>query len=94
MFFNPFSTNISFVDNEHDPNVNCYHDFSMLDTEYLTPDKFNINVKDFFKNSFSALHLNLGSINKNFESFSEFYPKLNHILNLICFSETWAFLKT
>ena len=28
MFFNPFSTNYNFVDNEIDPDVNFYHNLS------------------------------------------------------------------
>ena len=54
------------------------------------PDKFKTNFKDFSKNSFSVVHLNIRSINKNFESFSEFYSKLNHVFSVICFSETWT----
>ena len=88
MFFNPFSTKECFVDDDHDPGVNVYHDVSMLDSQYLMPDKFKINFKDFSKNSFSVLHLNIRSI--NFEAFTEFYWKLNHIFSVICFSETWA----
>ena len=38
MFFNPFSTKECFVDNDHNPDVNFYHDVSMLVTQYLTPD--------------------------------------------------------
>ena len=49
-----------------------------------------IAFKDFSKNSFSFLHLNIRSINKNFEAFTAFYSKLNHIFSAICFSETWA----
>ena len=54
------------------------------------PDKFKTNFKDFSKISFSVLHLNIRSINKNFEAFTEFYSKLNHIFSVIFFSETWA----
>ena len=90
MFFNPFSTKECIVDNDHDPDVNFYHHVSMLDTQYLMPDKFKTNFKDFSKNSFSVLHLNIRSINKNFEAFTEFFSKLNHIFGVICFSETWA----
>ena len=72
------------------PDVNFYHDVSVLDTQYLMPDKFKAKFKDFSKNSFSVLHLNIRSINKNFEAFTEFYLKLNHIFNVICFYETWA----
>ena len=90
MVFNPFSTKECFVDNDHDPDVNFYHDVSMLDTEYLAPETFKTNFKDFFKNSFSVLHLNIRSINKYFEAFTEFYSKLNHVFSFTCFSETWA----
>ena len=76
MFFNPFSTKECIVDNDHDPDVNFYHDVSMLDTQYLMPDKFKTNFKDFSKNSFSVLHLNIRSINKNFKAFTEFYGSI------------------
>ena len=72
MFFNPFSTKERFADNDHDPDVNFYHDVSMLDTQYLAPNRFKTNVKDFSKKSFSVLHLNIRSINKNFGAFTEF----------------------
>ena len=87
MFFNPFTTKECFVDNGHDPDVNFYHGVSMLDTQYLTPDKFKTNFKEISKNSFSVLHLNIRSINKNLEAFSEFYSKLNHVFSVICFSD-------
>ena len=90
MFFNPFSTKECFVDNDHDPDVNFHHDVSMLHTQNLEQDKLKTNFKDFSKNSFSVLHLNIRSINKTFEAFAEFYSKLNHIFSVICFSETWA----
>ena len=85
MFFNPFSTKECILDNDHDPDVNFYHDVSMLDTQYLMPDKFKTNFKDFSKNSFSVLHLNIRSINKHFD-FTEFYSKLNYLV-------LYAFLK-
>ena len=81
MFFNPFSTKGCIVDNDHDPDVNFYHDVSMLDTQYLMPDKFKTNFKDFSKNSFSVLQSNITSINKNLEAFTEFYSKLNHMFS-------------
>ena len=41
-----------FCNNDHDPDVNFYHDVSMLHTQYLMTDKFKTNFKDFSKNSF------------------------------------------
>ena len=42
------------------------------------------------KNGFSALHVNIRSINKNFETFKNFYSKLNCKFCVICFSKTWT----
>ena len=61
-----------FADNNHDPDVNFYHDVSMLDTQYLMQDKFKTIFKGFSKNTFSRLHLNIRNINKNVEVFTEF----------------------
>ena len=88
MIFNPFSNKEYFVDNDDHSDVNFYHDVFMLDTQYLMPDKFKTNLKDFSKNSFSILHLKIIGMNKNYEAFIEFYSKLNHIFSVICFSET------
>ena len=92
MFFNPFSSKESFLDNDHFPDVNFYHDVSILNTQYYTPDNFKTNFRDFSKNSFSVFYLNIRSINKNVESFSEFYSKLNHIRSVICFSENGLYV--
>ena len=85
MFFNPFSTKECFVDNDHNPDVNFYHDVAMLGTQYLVPDKFKTNFKDFSKNSFSILHLDIRSRKENFKAFTEFYPKLNHIISVMLY---------
>ena len=52
MLFNPFSIKECFVDNDHDPDVNFYHDVSMFDTQYLMPDKFKQILRIFPKTLF------------------------------------------
>ena len=47
---------------------------------------------DFLDNSsdqFSVLHLNIRSINKNFENFKLFLSLINFTFSVICLSETW-----
>ena len=88
--FVPFSTDESFINNENDPDVNFYNDVFTLDTQYLAPDKFQRNFKPFSKQPLSILHLNIRSINKNFEAFKQFYLSLNFNFSIVCFSETWA----
>ena len=38
---------------------------------------------------FSVLHVNIRSRDRNFETFKNFYSKLNCTFSVICFSETW-----
>ena len=54
MFFNPFSTKECVVDNDHDPDFIFYHDVSVLDTQYLVPDRFKTSFKNFSKSSFPS----------------------------------------
>ena len=65
MFFNRFATKECFVDNYHDPDVNFYHDVSMLDTQYLMPDKFKTNFKDFSKVK-SEVQIKISKLSVNF----------------------------
>ena len=82
------STYESFINNENDPDVNCCNDVFTLDIQYLAPDKFQRNFKPFSKQPLSILHLNIRSINKNFEAFKQFYLSLNFNFSIVCFSET------
>ena len=89
--FNPFIASDSLNDNSQGPDVNFFQDnFSPLDTDYISPDDFSGNFKDFTENSFSVLHLNIRSLNKNFESFAELYKSLSFKFSIICFSATWS----
>ena len=81
--------NDAFFNSESDPDINIYSDISSLDTKYFNPNE----IRDFeylCKTGFSALHVNIRSINKNFEAFKNFYFKLNCTFSVIYFSETWA----
>ena len=92
--FNPFSVNGDFKDNDQDPDVNfCPTHISSLDTSYYIPNELNENLENFQQKSFSVLHLNIRSMNKNFESFREILDSLNLLgfsFSAICLSETWC----
>ena len=89
--FNPFIANDSLNDNSQDPDVNFFYDnVSPLDTDYISPDDFSGNFKDFTENSFSFLHLNIRILDKKFESFEELYKSLSFKCSISCFSETWS----
>ena len=89
--FNSFIVNGSLNDNSQDPDSNFFlNNVSPRDTDYISPSDFNGNFKDFTENSVSVVHLNIRSLNKNFESFAELYISLSFNFSIICFSETWS----
>ena len=88
--YNPFSIHKSSINSEHDPDINFYQDISSLETHYCCPNNFKNNFQCFLKDSFSFLHLNIRSINKNFESFKGFYSAIKFKFSIVCFSETWV----
>ena len=73
------------------PDVNFFHNNpSSLYKDYIPPQHFKENFEDFSENSFSILHLNIRSLNKNFESFQELNKLLSFKFSITCFSETWS----
>ena len=76
---------IIFFNFESDPDVNFYSDISPLDTKYLNPNEIREGFECLCKNGFSALHVNIRSVNKNFETFKNFYSKLNCTFRVIFF---------
>ena len=88
--FNPFPVKDSLNDTNQDPDVNFYNDISSVETSYLSPCEANNKLKSFTSKTFSILHLNIRSVNKNLEAFREFCESLDINFSIICFSETWA----
>ena len=69
--------NDNFFNSESDPDINFHSDISPLDTKYFNPNKIREGFECPCRNGVSVLHVNIRSINKNFETFE------NSILNLI-----------
>ena len=72
MWFNPFLANDSLNDSNQNPGVNFYNDISSPEVSYLSPSEIDKNFQSFSKESFSFLHLNIRSVNKQFEAFQDF----------------------
>ena len=89
--YNPFSIHESSMNSEHDPDVNFYQDISSFETHYCSPNDFQNNYQSFLKDFFFVLHLNIRSINKNFESFKEFYLTINLKFSIVSFSKRHIF---
>ena len=89
MCFNPFLASDSLNDSNQNPD-NFYNEISSLESNYLSPSEIDKNFQNFSKESFSVLHQNIRSMNKNFEAFQDFYKPLNTKFSIICLTETWA----
>ena len=90
MLYNPFTVNDNIFNSKSHPDINFYSDISRLDTKYFNPNEIRKGFKCLYKKCFSVLHINIRSINKHFETFKNFYSKLNCTFRVICFLETWA----
>ena len=88
--YNHLSIHESSINSEHDPDISFNQDVSFLETQYCSPIDFQNHFQCFLRDSFSVLHLNIRSMNKNFESFKEFYSKINFKFSIVSFSETWV----
>ena len=87
--FDPFSLQENFMKNECDPDVN-FHQNNVSNTEgnyfLMTEGKRSLTIFDPI--AFSFLHLNIRSMNKNFENFKEFFKNLSVSFSATCLSET------
>ena len=73
MSYNPFTVNDNFFNSECDPDFNFYSNISPLGTKYFSPNEIREGFECLCKNGSSVLHVNIRSINKNFETFRNFY---------------------
>ena len=78
-------------DNDQDPDFSVYQThISSLDTSYYIPNEVKDNLGNFQQKQFSALHLNIRSMSKNFESFWELLDPLCFTFCAIFLLETWC----
>ena len=76
-------------DSNQYPDVSFYDDISSLETSYLSPSEIDKNFQNLSKESFTVFHLNIRSMNKNFEAFQDFCKSLTTIFSIICLTERW-----
>ena len=86
--FNCFNKeNNILINNSNDPDVNLYNEDD-FDTRYFTVENLQYHVPD--DNTFSVLHLNIRSMNKNFENFKYMLNMLKYEFKVICITESWC----
>ena len=85
--YSPFSIHENSINSAHNLDINFYQNISSLETHYCTPNDFKNNFQFFSKDSFSVLHLNIRSINKNLDLSKNFIRKITSNLALCVFQE-------
>ena len=73
-----------------DPDGNFFNAFDFKDSQYFTPEESSRNLNNFDKSSFSMLHLNIRSLQKNFDSLLNLLMTLKFEFKVICITETWC----
>ena len=73
-----------------DLDENFFNAFSFRDSQYFTPEESTRNINHFDKSSFSMLHLNIRSLQKNFDSLFNLLMTLKFEFKVICITETWC----
>lgn len=93
LFFNPFDISDDLFNDKNDPDENLFKELQIfyLNTPYLYDHEIDNYLSETIKTEkLSLLHLNIRSINSNFESFRESLESCNFVFNVICLSETWS----
>ena len=71
-----------------DPDDNFFNEFNFKDSQYFTPEESSRNLNNFDKSSFSMLHLNNRSLQKNFDSLLNLLMTLKFEFKVTCI--TWC----
>ena len=87
---NQFEVRDSFFSDNNDPDENFFNDL-----KFETPNMFEHELLQKFAENFenenlSILHLNIRSLNANFENFKNLLQESKSVFNIICLSETWS----
>ena len=66
-----------------DPDENFFSSLSIKDSKYFTPDEAYTELQNFSSGSFSILHLNIRSLQKNFDKLLSLLETLKFDRNLV-----------
>ena len=73
-----------------DPDENFFNAFNFKDLQHFTRGESSRNLNNFDNNSFSILHLNIRSLQKNFDRLFNLLMTLKFEFKEICITETWC----
>ena len=91
ILFNLFDSQNVLSDENNDPDINFFNKKSeVVNSPYYNVDKFYSSSQNLLKNSFSVLHINIRSMNKNFEKLREYLSHAKGNFSVIILTETWC----
>ena len=88
--FNPFDFQKALIDEVNDPDINFNDKFEIVESSYFSIDEFSSTSKKLLKNYFSILHINIRSLNKNFEKLREYLSLVKRDFNVVALTKTWC----
>ena len=86
LIFNTFDKENILWNDSFDPDSNFFN----THTTYFAPETLKAMIKENNDISFSVLHLNIRSLNKNFESLKNLLIEINFCFQVICITESWC----
>ena len=91
ILFNPFNSQNILSDEKNNPDINFFNQKSeAVNFSYYNADKFNFPSQNLLKNSFSVLHINIRSMNKNVEKVREYLSHVKGNFSIIGLTGTWC----
>ena len=78
------------IDEGNDPDINFFNDKSeTVDSPCFSIDEFYSSSEKLLKNSSSVLHINIRSLNKNFERLRKYLSLVKRDFSVLTLTETW-----
>ena len=76
---------------DNDTDINFFNDkYDAVNLPYFSLAEVPCKVEKLLENSFSVYHINIRSLNKNFDKLLEFLSIMNNEFDITAISETWC----
>ena len=88
--FDPFGFGNVLLNNTNDRDENIFNNLSQIESVFYAVEEAATSLKKFTVKTFPALHLNIRSLNQNFESLKEILTTAKFKFKVMCLTETWC----
>ena len=88
--FNTFDKENIIFNDSFDPDSNIFNTHGFTTTTYFTPETLKVMIKENNYISFSVLHFNIRSLNKNFKIPKNLLVAINFCFSVIFITESWC----